>query len=101
MRHLNLSQSSSDEDEELPVQNKSIGYVMSTEDLNCKHNGRNKVKNEHARKEAKDASIMKVRVGDSKTVREKATSDSVKDTVREIQKRTTYADMVLKGKKGK
>ena len=51
------------------VEGKSIGYVMSTGNSKFKHNGRKGIKNKYAREEAKDASIMKIRVEDLNTVR--------------------------------
>ena len=91
--------------ETLPMEERvgenTIGYVMSTTVSNFKCNGKERDKSKYVREEAKDESIVKVRVGDSKTVREKAASDSVKDTVGNIQERVTYADVVLKGKKKK
>jgi len=83
------------------VEETSIGYGMSTGNSNFKHNGRKRVKNKYAREEAKDASIMKVRVGDLNTVREKAMNDSVKNVVRKVRKKVTYADVVRRDKKGK
>ena len=74
---------------------------MSTEDLNFKRNGRNKVRNGSAHVEVKNESIENASVEHSKTVRAKTTGDSVGDTVRKVQEQAMYADIVLKGKKGK
>jgi len=83
------------------VGNKSIGYVMPTGDLNFKHNGKDKARNDHAYVEMKSESMEKTEVEHSKIVRAKTVLDSAGDMVGKIQERATYADIVLKGKKGK
>ena len=83
------------------VENKSIGYVMPTEDLNFKRNGKDKARNGSARVEVKSESIEKTSVEHSKLVRAKTTGDSVENMVGKVQEQATYADIVLKGKKGK
>ena len=42
---------------------------------------------------------MKFKVEDLNTVREKATSDSLKNAVGKVQKRVTYVDIILRGNK--
>ena len=68
---------------------------MLTENSNFKGNRNNKAKSKSAYKEARNGSSKQVRVKNIQTAREKTVSDSSKNAVGKIQKRVTYADVIL------
>ena len=74
---------------------------MSTTVSKFKRNGKEMGKRKYVRKESEGESIMKDGVNDSKSVREKEASESMKNTIGNIQERVTYADVVLRSKKKK